>query len=468
MNCIKRFSEFYRNNKNRNFTVSEISEACSDVFASAVGVLYCTLPVFVFVYLEATKSWRLLTTFPVIANVFSIFSVLLGIVSLIMYFYNSRKTGIKSFVSQNIPALIFLALCLWMLTATAVNGFTYDALKGGDYRNESIFSFLIYFLVYFICSSAIKKEKFKKAPVYVLLISSWVAGVASLVHNYCRQLISMEEIDSGRISFVFHQFNHYGYFLTVAISLSAALLVLGTGAKQKTFAGLTFAFNSVLLTLNATFGCFLAVCAALVFLVIVTSVLEKRFKAKALIPLFLFLLISYITGLFVNSFFSDLYHLLEDVKMILGSNTHGSSGTALIGADSAENVRTAGDAGTGRWSLWTSTVTYIKESPFFGKGIEGIGKRLEEETGYSDRPHNEYLQYAVFFGVPAAILYVSGALAVYLKALKNRAHLDKTSAVCLVAAFGYLVSAFFGNTMYYTAPLLFIFLGIGSSVTKTE
>lgn len=466
MNYIKQLSDFFEKNKNRNFTVSEISEACSDVFACLAGVIFCLLPVSVFAYLQLTGSWKLLTTFPVIAEVFNFFAVLSGVAGAVMYFYNSRKTPLKSVLSDNIPSLIFFALCLWMLVSTAVNGFTTDALKGGEYRNESLFSFFVYFLIYFFCSSTIKKEKFKKAAVYVLLACSWIAGVTSLIHRFVSPLVSMEEIDSGRISFVFHQFNHYGYYLTVAITLSAAVFVFEKGLKQKLFAGITFCFNSVALTVNATFGCFLAVCAALVFLAIIAGILEKRFSISAVVPFVLFLFVSFVAGRFFNSFFTDLAGLFEDIKMILGKSENAASGVSLIGADSAQNVRTAGDAGTGRWSLWTSTARYIGDRPLFGSGIEGIGRRLENETGYSDRPHNEYLQYAAFFGIPAAVLYISGVLAVYIKALRRRMNLDKTSAVCLVAAFGYLVSAFFGNTMYYTAPLLFIFLGIGSSVEK--
>ena len=468
MSFFRRITAFYENNKNRNFTVSEISEACSDVFECLTGVIFCLLPVSVFVYLQATGSWKLLSTYPVMATVFNGFAVLSGIIGAVMYFFNSRKVPFKSIISDNIPLLLFLVLCLWMLVSTALNGFTKDALKGGEYRNESLFLFFAYFLIYYFCSSTIKKEKFKKASGYILLASSWLAGILSLVHRYVKPLVSMEEIASGRISFVFHQFNHYGYFLTLAITLSAAFFVLGKGAKQKVFAGLTFCFNSVVLTINATFGCFIAVCAALVFLIIVVAIIEKRFNMTALVPLILFLIISYITGKYFNSFFTDLAGLFEDVKMISGKSTAGSQGAALIGSDSAQNVRTAGDAGTGRWSLWTSTVRYIRERPLFGWGIEGIGRRLENETGYSDRPHNEYLQYAAFFGIPAAILYISGVLSVFIKALHRRANLDRTSAACLIAAFGYLVSAFFGNTMYYTAPFFFIFLGIGSSVSKSE
>ena len=468
MNYIRRITAFFENNKNRDFTASEISEACSDFFSALPGVIFCLLPVSVFVYLQATGSWKLLSTYPVMAVVFNGFAVLFGVIGAVMYFYNSRRMRFKDLISDNVPALIFVALCLWMLISTAVNGFTKNALKGGEYRNESLFLFFVYFLIYFFCSSTIKKEKFKKVSGYILLASSWAAGILSLVHKYKELFVSMYEIDSSRISFVFHQFNHYGYFLMLAITLSAAFFVLCKGIKPRFFAGLTFCFNSVVLTINGTFGCFIAVCVALVFLVIVDRMLTNRFSATAIAPLVLFLIISFITGRFFNSFFTDLAGLFEDVKMIFSKSATESQSAAFIGSDSVQNVRTAGDAGTGRWSLWTSTVRYIRERPLFGWGIEGIGRRLENETGYSDRPHNEYLQYAAFFGIPATVLYVSGVLLVYIKALHRRVKLDRTSAACLVAAFGYLVSAFFGNTMYYTAPLFFILLGIGSSAEKPE
>lgn len=39
--------------------------------------------------------------------------------------------------------------------------------------------------------------------------------------------------------------------------------------------------------------------------------------------------------------------------------------------------------------------------------------------------------------------------------------LDPMTCACLIVAFSYLGSAFFGNTYYYTAPYFFIFLGLG-------
>ena len=47
-----------------------------------------------------------------------------------------------------------------------------------------------------------------------------------------------------------------------------------------------------------------------------------------------------------------------------------------------------------------------------------------------------------------------------LVGLKNKMKLDVCTIAAITAAFGYLVSAFFGNTMYYTTPYLFILLGL--------
>ena len=48
------------------------------------------------------------------------------------------------------------------------------------------------------------------------------------------------------------------------------------------------------------------------------------------------------------------------------------------------------------------------------------------------------------------------------RGLKHRHEIDNITLTCLVAYFSYLVSAFFGNTMFYTAPYLFIFLGMAN------
>ena len=65
----------------------------------------------------------------------------------------------------------------------------------------------------------------------------------------------------------------------------------------------------------------------------------------------------------------------------------------------------------------------------------------------------------------SGIAYFAGCLGVFLRGLRRRRTLDGVTLACLTGAFGYLVSAFFGLTLYCTAPFLFIMLGLGYAQT---
>ena len=125
----------------------------------------------------------------------------------------------------------------------------------------------------------------------------------------------------------------------------------------------------------------------------------------------------------------------------------------------------AASAGTARWGIWLKAVEFIKEKPLFGHGFGGIAYRLSDATG-SEKVHNEYLEYAAYYGIPAAIIYIGGLVSIYIKALIKRKSVDNATFCCLVAAFGYIVSAFFGNEIIYTIPYFFILLGLSNSISK--
>jgi hypothetical protein len=58
-------------------------------------------------------------------------------------------------------------------------------------------------------------------------------------------------------------------------------------------------------------------------------------------------------------------------------------------------------------------------------------------------------------------VYVAAIFMIYLRGLKLKVYLTNMNYVGLCAAFAYLASSFMGNTMHYTAPYLFIALGMG-------
>jgi O-antigen ligase len=131
-------------------------------------------------------------------------------------------------------------------------------------------------------------------------------------------------------------------------------------------------------------------------------------------------------------------------------------------SDPSASTQAVNAAGTGRGSLWRLTIESIARRPVFGWGTEGIADYLKANSlDGNNRPHNEYLQYAAFYGIPAALVYITALCSIYRKAFKQLAELPAINICALLAGAGYLFSACFGNTMFYTAPFLFIMLGLG-------
>lgn len=109
-----------------------------------------------------------------------------------------------------------------------------------------------------------------------------------------------------------------------------------------------------------------------------------------------------------------------------------------------------------------------------GYGPEGLTGKFTEQTTHPDgcghdhtsgidRPQNEYLQHAAFMGIPALLFYLAAMITMFIYRIKNihNASADVLIAFCAVAA--YLISAFFGNTVYYTAPFFFMLLGMAAN-----
>ena len=341
------------------------------------------------------------------------------------------------------PLVIFGILACWMYLSQTVNGFTSYAYVGESYRNESLFSFILYVVGYFFFGTILKSERLRKTAVYLFLASQIVVGVLVLIDKYAVSLTVFN--DTEGMSAIFHQFNHYGYYLVLGILLSAALFVASGGKLiLRILCAVLYILDNVILILNNTFGCYLAVIAALIFGMVVFALRRDRGECiRMIIVILAFVVITVVMRLMDYSNARDVTKLASDIGNI------------------AEGNEKAQSAGPGRWALWKHTVEYIKEKPVFGWGVEGITDRLDSEPDtINDRPHNEYLQWAAFFGIPAALLYLAALCVVMFGMFPRLKREGALSVACFIASAGYIASAFFGNTMYYTAPFFFIFLGM--------
>jgi len=373
----------------------------------------------------------------------SLISGVTGTVAIIMFTGKKivQKSRISDIANENNAMIFFLAMIIFMIISTCINGFTDYAVHGDSYRNESLLTYIMYFIIYYFCSSLIKSRKLKAIAMYTFIISSIIIGISVMIHEYFSPLEQFQD-NRNPFSAVFFNSNHYGYYLAVAILISGSLFVHEKRGILKLFCYFSFIFNNIVLIANNTFGAYLACFMALILNIIILFIKDKKINVKAVWMLIMFILVSVIMTRWYSTVFSNIYILFSDVKHIV------------------ENIDPEA-TGSGRGIIWKTTIKCISEKPLFGFGVEGIMERIVEEGGACGRSHNEFLQYAVFFGIPAGICYLCGIMCVFLRGLKYKISLDGYSITALVVSFGYLVSSSFGNTTYYITPFLFIFLGMG-------
>ena len=379
------------------------------------------------------------------------FAIILGavfeLIAIISFIVNQKHALVKCPKTDYIPLCFFGVFSILMLVSAIVNGgVDYDLMWGLTVRGEPFFGLFAYFLMYYLCGSFVRKEKYKYLAIYTYLAVSLMLAITTLWDKY---VYDLRFIGVTGLCSIFYHFNFYGYFLTIAILLSASLVLMEPKKSRRVFAFLMLCLNSFVLAVNNTMGCFLACIVALLFMIVAASLKKKKFSVGAVALLGVFLAITFLASLKFESFFTQLLGLAGDVKSI---------------ATDAENAK---DAGTYRWGLWVNQVKLIKKKPWIGYGFEGACAALEELAG-QDKVHNEYLNYAGDYGIPAAIIYIAGLISIYIKALKKRAQVDGATFCCLVAALGYIGSAFFGNTVIYVVPFFFIFLGLANSISSPE
>ena len=344
-----------------------------------------------------------------------------------------------------LPFGLFCLFLTWVFISECVEGFTSGAVLWDSYNNGTLIDYYLYVGCFFAFSMKMSNKEY---VFNIQMIVSVILATGSL-YTYLRYGIPY----GTGLSSIFNQFNHYGYYLAVSCILPAMLIIY---SKSSYIPVIAFGINSVVLILNDTFGAWLAVFIGLIFGIITYRVVYQKWSKKSFVILGLFLLISICVGYLDGRFFSSLMQFSLDTGKI---------------KDLSNDITAADRIGSTRGIIWRYTIQYITEKPLFGWGIEGTQSMLMNATG-SSRPHNEYLTYAVYFGIPALVLYLSAVMSVFFHNLKHKKQLSTTEIISMVTAFTYLVSACFGNIKSYTAPLLFIFLGMAyhsekSVVSKT-
>ena len=438
--------ENIRNAFKKDYTLNDIIVGRNHIFFMLPAFLFVFSPLLEFFLYSAYFDEHILAwefTYPAIFKGLEFFGFLFLVVGVIGFLIKNRgdKHQLKAFYS---PVVICFAVFLTVaVLATLLQSYNEIGKTALNYLNYVIAEFLIYFF----SSYFISKRKHKKAIVYTFILTVVIMSILAIINE---TILTIPIFDLyGYVCAVFYTPNYYGYYLAIAIMLNIAMLSFETTKREKIFLIVSFVINSVVFAMVNCYGTFLACIAGFVFTEFICIIKNRKFNFRPLILFVSFLLICFVVGLKYPSFFSDIATMFNDMSNI------------------AKNNESAADAGTGRWGIWMATIDLIKQKPLFGYGAGGITERLYNAVGIN-AAHNEYMQYAADYGIPAALVYMAGLVLIFLKSWKNRQRIDAVTIACLIASFTYMVSAMFGNNVFYVGPFFYIFLGLSVNCAKTE
>ena len=372
---------------------------------------------------------------------------------------NLFKKALRRTRTFRVTLALFALFLILLLTSVAANGFSDYALHGHPYTKMSMWIHLSNVLLFFFCSTLVYDERVKGGLVKACCVVATFYAIYAIAQFFIMSY-------PGGLRGTFHHTNHYGYYLVVSISLTSTMIVEkmselkrrgeenGQPGRAKDVATWCFMLlvQCVALGYNDSLGAWIAVFCSHVFLLIafiIYKMKEKRFNFRALLPFAIFLCASLLIALLTTRISESLIQTVRDV------------GNIIQGSEEADL------AGSGRWIVWKLTVKHILEKPLFGNGISGLAQIIAE-GGDTSSPHNEFLEYAAYFGIPTGVCYFAACLSVFIHGLKYRKELNIITLACLVAAFGYLVSSCFGVCFYYTASYVFIFLGLSLNFAEKD
>lgn len=445
MNSLRKFLK----SKSPGEALDNISFNAFNITAFILMLLFISMPVFKFIY-----DLTLMDIFPVPWSKCNLYVLCTGIVFLALYIFKiirmKKYRSMFDFFSKN-RAFLFLGIfILLMIISTAINGFTHLSLFGTSYRSEGLLGYLSYF-VYFALAYISSNQKLIKTFMYIFTSIAAIFEIFPIIDYFSESC----HFSIGGAIFLFSHHNHYGYYLLISMITAVMLFITEKKLWLKILFIIKFSIAVFGLLINNTFGCQLAAMVTLLFIVIVYSLHQCKFKLITLIPITVYV----ITMLFG-------YFISDGIKLNINGNFHQMSNDTNALTDNIDDVEFS--TGVSRMILWENTFDYIHEKPLLGFSADATGERLLAASNDSDRCHNEYLNYAVSYGIPAAIFYIAGIMTIYLRGLCRRKELSQFNLIGLCVGFAYLVSAFVGNSMYYTAPFLFIMLGFGYSKYSPE
>lgn len=329
------------------------------------------------------------------------------------------------------------------------------AWAGDGYLGEGYRAYLYYAGVY-VCAFIMTQSKFKWIVMNIFNVVANIVSLTIIVVDYT-EIHFLKLMFPGQLSGVFFHFNHAGYYINMGIVCAMGLYMhTMKGEKGRIWYAFSIALQVFGILVNSTLGAFLGTCGALIMVLVFFVRRYSKWSLHMLTPVII------VIALVIASYFGYIPNSKgEDMRVnfqLLFSNS--------------QSVATEGDVATighGRGNYWIQSLKMIPGSPIFGYGPDHLDEVYSKLMAIN-RPDNEFIQHAVFMGIPALLMYLSALILLFVHQFKKMKQLDRTILVAAGCMIAYLISAQFGVSAFYTTPYLYMFFGMaaGRSIQEQE
>ncbi len=415
------------------------------------------------------------------------FMEIVGIIGIYLFafeIYKKIKTSDnkKLLIKELLPIIILVGYLIWTLISCIFAQDRQKAFYGDAYRKEGFITYLIY-AGFFACAFLIKSDKLKRCLLNSFIIVAIINIILINLTNNSIQMLKIFHFKNIQVG-VFSNSNHYGYYLLLATITACLSFIVEKNKIIKSFYGLAYLILIYNLILNNTFGCYIAFAITMI-LFFVYCIYQKKNRVITVVSVLILIIISCFVqyngkNVVVNNaktLFNDIssildvaknrnnYKIEENVQNENNNISKSENNTKNNSAINSEAEKRLENAGSGRAQLWKYGLKIFLDKPILGYGTDNLESEYKKYNIEQDRPHNLIIQLATTSGLPGCILYIIAIGLILVRAFKKLKNSNSIYTIVFFAIIAYLISAMFGNSMYYTSPYYFIFLGITFAVT---
>ena len=342
---------------------------------------------------------------------------------------------IKTRHLYKLPIILMIVFGIWCIICTTQSQTLPLSLFGFVPMSDSVSVYLSYFGMIMLGLILGGDKKYALLAAKIFMAMTILVSILSIIDSPKLDCLFVNEATNCfHYQGVYFNTNQFGYHLSIALIINAYLIEYTSKKLERIIYIICFAILINMLILNNTMGSYLAVFLALIFAVI-WSFINREDKKLPLLALGLFIAFSAISCIYCNNVINNFVSMFGDV------------GTLIEDDSSLDQINSIGSS---RGKLWLLALKMIKVSPIIGFGLQGIGFSA----------HNMFLQIAMYVGIPGLLLYLSIIVSGAVRLVKIRKDISPITRACAFAVVSYLISGFFGVTVFYTAPYFYLVLGV--------